>query len=174
MSYSNPFRRSGVRQYPLIAEALIDIQDLLKGAPLITAATAKTGINEVNDLNWQMIAQGASGAGSSASGLTFNLFELPAGAIIIGGDLKVLTVFNSTTSDTLTLGTDATTATSLLSSTSLQTAARTALTIPNRQLTASERATATWTSGGGTPTTGQIHVMVQYLLPGRFNETQGV
>lgn len=172
MSTANPFRRPAQRQYPLIAEAFIDVTDLLKGAPVLTSATIKTGISDVGDVNYDGIK---NDTGSSLSGIAFNVFELPAGAIVIGGDCKVLTVFNSTTSDTFSLG-DSGSATRYLNAQDVHTgtaAARTALTITARQTTSTEKVTGTWTSGGGTPTTGQLHITLQYIIPGRSAEVQG-
>lgn len=170
MSTANPFRRPSNRQFPLIAEAFIDIQDLLKGAPVVTSATAKAGVSEAGDVNSDGIK---AGTGSSLTGVAFNLFELPAGAIPIGGDIKVLEVFNSTTSDALIVGVTGTT-NLFLTSTSLQSAARTALAVPNWQASSTTKILGTWTSGGGTPTTGKLHVQLQYIIPGRAVENQGV
>lgn len=173
MSTANPFRRPSTRQFPLIAEAMIDVQDLLKGAPVLTSATAKVGISEAGDVNSDGIK---AGTGSSLSGIAFNLFELPAGAIVIGGDIKVLEVFNSTTSDTFSIG-DSGSATRYLNANDVHTgtsASRTALTITARQTTTTEKVLGTWTSGGGTPTTGKLHITLQYIIPGRSVENQGV
>lgn len=171
MSTANPFRRPSTRQFPLVAEALIDVQDLLKGAPVLTSATAKVGISEAGDVNSDGIK---AGTGSSLTGVAFNLFELPAGAIVIGGDIKVLEVFNSTTSDTFSIG-DSGSATRYLNAQDVRTAvARAALTVPARQTTSTEKVVGTWTSGGGTPTTGKLHITLQYIIPGRAVENQGV
>lgn len=169
MSTSVPFRRPSNRQFPLIAEAFIDFQDLLKGAPVKTAATDIPGVVDIGDANSAGIADGT---GSSLSGIAFNLFELPAGAIVIGGDIKVLTAFNSGTSDTLSIG-DSGSATRYASAVSIASAARTALTVPARQVSSTEKVTATWTGSGAAPSAGQAHVTLQYIIPGRAVENQG-
>lgn len=170
MSTANPFRRPSNRQFPLIAEAFIDVTDLLKGAPVVTAATAKAGVSEAGDVNSDGIK---AGTGSSLSGVAFNLFELPAGAIVVGGDIKVLTAFNSATSDVLSIG-DSGSATRYASSQSIASVARAALTIPARQTASTEKVLATWTGSGTAPTAGQVHVTLQYIIPGRSVENQGV
>lgn len=169
MSTSAPFRRPSNRQFSLIAEAFIDFQDLLKGAPVKTAATDTPGVVDIGDANSAGIADGT---GSSLSGIAFNLFELPAGAIVIGGDIKVLTAFNSATSDTLSIG-DSGSATRYASAVSIASAARTALTVPARQVSSTEKVTATWTGSGAAPSAGQVHVSLQYIIPGRAVENQG-
>lgn len=170
MSTANPFRRPSERQFPLVASALIDFQDLLKGAPVLTSATAKVGISEAGDVNSDGIK---AGTGSSLSGIAFNLFELPAGAVVLGGDIQVLTATNSGTSATLSIG-DSGSATRYANAVSTQSAARTALTVPARQVSSTEKVLATWTSAGTAPTAGQVLVTLQYIIPGRSVENQGV
>jgi hypothetical protein len=170
MSTANPFRRPSNRQFPLIAEAFIDFQDLLRGAPVVTAATAKAGVSEAGDVNSAGIA---ASTGSSLSGIQFNLFELPAGAIVIGGDVKILTAFNSVTSDTLIIGFDAT-GNQYINALDMKTAARTAWTIPNRRLSTTEEVLARWTGVGTAPSAGLMHITMQYIIPGRAVENQGV
>ena len=169
MSTSVPFYRPSNRQFSLVAEAFVDFQDLLKGAPVLTAATDFPGVRDIGDANSAGIADGS---GSSLSGIAFNLFELPAGAIVTGGDIKVLTAFNSGTSDALSIG-DAGSATRYASAVSIASAARTALTIPARQSATTEKVTATWTGVGAAPTAGQVHVSLHYIIPGRAFENQG-
>lgn len=169
MSTSAPFIRPSNRQFSLVAEAFIDFQDLLKGAPVLTTATDTPGVRDAGDANYSGIADGS---GSSLSGIAFNLFELPAGAIVTGGDIKVLTAFNSATSDVLSIG-DSGSATRYLSSQSIASAARTALTIPARQSATTEKVVATWTGVGTAPTAGQVHVSLSYIIPGRAFENQG-
>lgn len=170
MSTANPFRRPSGRQLPLVASAVIDYQDLLKGGPVLTAATAKAGISEAGDVNTNGIADGT---GSSLSGIAFNLFELPAGAIVIGGDIQVLTATNSGTSATLSIGDSGSATRYTASAVSTQSAARTALTVPARQVSSTEKVLATWTSSGTAPTAGSVLVTLQYIISGRSVENQG-
>lgn len=182
MSQANPFRRPAYRQYPLIAEAFVDVTDLLKGAPVLTSATAKRGISDVGDMNYDGIKDGT---GSSLSGITFNLFELPAGAVPIGGDVKVLTAFNSSTSDVLIIGDagDADRYTTAIrqagepladvNNIDLQAATRSELVLSAYQASATTKVTAVWTGTGTAPTTGQFHVTLRYIIPGRSAEAQG-
>ena len=164
------FRRPSERQFPLVATAVLSLKDLFKGGPVVTSANAKPGITEAGDVNTDGIK---ANNGSSLSTVAFNLFELPAGAIPIGGDLKVIQAFNSTTSDALIIGVSGTT-NLFLTSTSLQSAARTALAVPNWFASTTTKVIATWTSGGGTPTEGQAIVTLQYIIAGRSVENQGV
>lgn len=172
MSIADPFRRPSRRQYELVAEAFVDFQDLLYGGPVYTKT--KAGEYEIGDANAFNINAGSTGSGTSLSGIQFNLFELPAGAIVTGGDLKVLTAFNSATSDTLILGYTTAPGNEYLASTSIAAAARTALLIPNRQLTTTEKVLAKWTGAGAAPTAGRFHVTLNYIIPGRSFEVQGL
>ena len=167
------FRRPSERQFPLVATAAISIADLLKGAPVVTSANAKAGITEAGDVNSDGIK---AGTGTTLSGTAFNLFELPAGAIPIGGDIKVITAFNSTTSDVLRIGISGTTEMFLPNTTSLQSAARTALTVPNWFASTTTKVIATWTAGGAANANpaGQVIITLQYIINGRSVENQGV
>lgn len=96
------------------------------------------------------------------------VISLPAQAIIIGGHVYVSEVFNSTSSDAITIG-DGADADEYLGSTSVQALGRTAL-VPTGIPCSSENEKTvkiTWTSGGGTPTTGALQVIVMYVEPGR-------
>lgn len=76
-------------------------------------------------------------ADPTAYGTAENAFNLPANAIIVGGDLTVVTAWNSATSASLTLG-DAGSANRYANAVDLKTAARTALTITGYKHTVGE------------------------------------
>lgn len=195
MSTAKPFRRSPGRQWLLAAEISFDWQDLQYGGPAITSVTAKPGIIEINDLNPTLISQGSSGSGANiltattattpttsgsttiitAPGVnTFNLLELPAGAVVVGGHLNILTAFAGPTSPTLALGLGYAPS-AYLAATSMTTAARVPLIVPNRVTPNPEKvvaslaasAVAAWTAGAAT-----LHV--QYYIQDRATENQGV
>jgi hypothetical protein len=100
--------------------------------------------------------------------------SLPASAEVIGGGLVVDEVFNSAASDALEIG-DLDLSTRYLGSTSAQALGRTAL-VPTGLVTTTENqrtVTVKWTSGGGVPTTGKAHVVVEYIELGRADFDQG-
>ncbi len=90
---------------------------------------------------------------------------LPVGAVVVSGSATVEQAFNSTSSDVITIG-DATTADRYVASTSVQTAGAILPFVPTGFIhTASEPALViTWTSGGGTPTTGRIRLAIAYYV----------
>lgn len=110
----------------------------------------------------------------TAFGTAEGAIDLPVNAVIAGGDVVVLTPFNSTT-NTLTLG-DATTANRYANAIDIKAAAgtRTALTGVGTEITstiASLRANVAQT--GGAPTAGRVRVSVQYYVKGRAAFSQG-
>ncbi len=91
--------------------------------------------------------------------------KLPVGAVVVGGSATVEQAFNSTSTDVITIG-DATTADRYVASTSVRTAGAILPFVPTGFIhTASEPALKiTWTSGGGTPTTGRIRLAISYYV----------
>ena len=104
---------------------------------------------------------------------------LPYNAIVLRVTLAVYTVFNSTTSDTLLVGTTAASANEIVSSAmNLRTIGTTAGTVLAASLSATGGATAQtglqggfdvwmkWTAGtGNTATTGLAAVVIEYIAP---------
>lgn len=100
--------------------------------------------------------------------------QLPPGAVITAGALVTTEAWNSTTSDVAVIG-DVTTANRYLGSTSIVTnGTRTAL-VPTGFVTTTTQPNVriTWTSGGGTPTTGKLRLELTYYIKGRSEFTQG-
>jgi len=98
---------------------------------------------------------------------------LPPGAVVLSGQLITIEAWNSTTSDVLDVG-DATTAARYLTDGNIRAlAARVALVPTGFVHTASNNTLkVTWTSGGGTPTTGKVRLEVLYYIQGRSEFTQ--
>lgn len=106
------------------------------------------------------------------TGTFVSAFELPSGAVIQHGSLRVLTAGNGGTSETISLGTSGA-ATSLASAVDAKTAARTALTVLKDPLTANTTYGFTRTEGGTAATTGKYAVDLTYLIAGSSDFTQG-
>ena len=109
-----------------------------------------------------------------ATGVEQAAIDMPVGAVVVGGEVTVSEVFNSTTSDGLDVGfatdPDGFTATAV----DLQALGTTALDLNGLVFNASNPAvTVTWTSGGGTPTTGILRLGVRYVVEGRTAFSQG-
>ena len=96
------------------------------------------------------------------------VFDVPYGAVVVGGEVVVKTAFDSTTSDVLDLGDgdddDRYTATPV----DLQSTGRTALTLTGYTYTAADTIDLEWTAGStGTATAGEVDIMVMYYVEGR-------
>lgn len=106
------------------------------------------------------------------TGVFVPLPELPNGAVITGGSLRVLTAGNGGTSETMSLGTSGT-PTALINAADAKTAARTAITIPRAPLTANTTYGLTRTEGGTAATAGKYGVDIEYLIAGKADYSQG-
>jgi len=99
--------------------------------------------------------------------------DLPGGAVIVGGDVTVLTAWNSATTATLKLGDvgddDRYTATPI----DLKTAGRTELTVTGYKTPNAQAINALFAQTGTAATAGQARVTVQYFVEGRSAFTQG-
>lgn len=101
------------------------------------------------------------------------LADLPPGAIVVGGDLVVTTVWNTGTSAALAVG-DVTTSNRYASAVDLKTAARTALTITGFTVTATQKLlNATPTYVGGAATAGAARLTVHYIVRNRGTHPGG-
>lgn len=107
------------------------------------------------------------------SGTAANAIDLPTNAVVVGGDVVVTTAFNSGTSDVITVG-DVTTANRYLGSTSIASAARTAL-VPTGfvSTTTQPSVRVTWTAVGTAATAGALRLTVTYYVKGRAAFSQG-
>lgn len=107
-----------------------------------------------------------------ASGTAATAVKLPVGAVVVGGQLTVTTAFNSGTSDVIVVG-DATTSNRYLTSTSIASAARTAL-VPTgyAALSTTREVQVTWTAVGAAATAGAVRLEVEYINPSRGDAQQ--
>ena len=103
-----------------------------------------------------------------------NALDLPPNAVVVSGRLVTTEAWNSTTSDVLDVG-DVATATRYLTDGNIRALAAVVPLVPTGFIhTPTEKQlTVTWTSGGGSPTTGKVRLEVQYYVKGRAAFTQG-
>lgn len=103
-----------------------------------------------------------------------NALDLPPNAIIVSGRLVTTEAWNSTTSDVMDVG-DVTSATRYLTDGNIRALAAVVPLVPTGFIhtTTEKQLTVTWTSGGGTPTTGKVRLEVQYFVKGRAAFSQG-
>jgi len=99
--------------------------------------------------------------------------ELPSDAIITGGHLYISEVFDSTTSDVISIG-DTDDDNEYLSAQSVQALGLTALVPTGLKLAAGKNITILHVAGtADTATTGIGQLVVNYIRQGRSNENQG-
>lgn len=98
------------------------------------------------------------------------MFNLPQGAVILGGDIIVETAYTGTTAATLSVG-DSGSATKYASAVNLMAAARTALTLP-AATTGGLNVIGTLALTVADATAGKVRVRIEYTIEGRGNEVQ--
>ena len=94
--------------------------------------------------------------------------NVPPGAIVVGGQLVITTVFNSATSDTIAVG-DGTNA--YLAATDVTALGATALG-GGLPYSVSDTVDLTWDGTGAVPTTGAGYLVLEYVIDGRACEVQ--
>lgn len=108
----------------------------------------------------------------TAYGTAESAIDLPGGAILVGGDVTVLTAWNSATSATLKLGDTADDDRYTGTPIDLKTAGRTALTLTGYKHTVAEALKALLAQAGAAATAGQARISIQYYVLGRSAFTQ--
>ncbi len=99
--------------------------------------------------------------------------ELPANAILTGGDVTVGTPWNSATTATLKLGDAADDDRYTATPVDLKTAGRTALTVTGLKYLTAGALTALVAQTGAAATAGSARVAIQYYVEGRAAFSQG-
>lgn len=107
-----------------------------------------------------------SGAASTVA------IDLPPNSVIIQGRLVTTQAWNSTASDVMDVG-DATSATRYLTDGNIRALGAIVALVPTGFISTGEGLKVTWTSGGGTPTTGKVRLEVMYFVVGRSQSTVG-
>lgn len=100
--------------------------------------------------------------------------DLPVGAVIVDGALVTTEAWNSTSTDVMDVG-DAASATRYLTDGNIRALNARVPLVPTGHVhgATSPALTVTWTSGGGTPTTGKVRLEVLYYVKGRAAFSQG-
>jgi hypothetical protein len=98
--------------------------------------------------------------------------DIPANAVIVSGELVTTEAWNSTTSDVMDVG-DATSAVRYLTDGNIRALGARVPLVPTGFTSTGEALKVTWTSGGGTPTTGKVRLEVVYFIIGRADSTFG-
>lgn len=107
------------------------------------------------------------------SGTPLSAINLPADAVVLGGSLTTLQAWDSTDTDVMSVGADGT-GNRYLNNGNIRAANAHVLLVPTGYAHASGGPiTVTWTSGGGTPTTGKVRLIVEYVVLGSSTGTHG-
>lgn len=100
---------------------------------------------------------------------------VPKNAIVVGGELVVDVVFNSTTSDVIDIGDGVDPDRYTASPIDLTALGRTALTLTGYEYPQQDTIDVGWTAGStGTATTGSARLIVQYIVNGRSAFSHGL
>lgn len=100
-------------------------------------------------------------------------FDLPGNAVLAGGDVTVLTPWNSATTATLKLGDAADDDRYTAAAIDLKTAGRTALTLTGHKHPAAEALKALVAQAGAAATAGKARITILYCVEGRAAFSQG-
>lgn len=107
---------------------------------------------------------------AGTSGTDVAAIDIPQGAIVTSGAIVKRIVFNSATSDTLSVG-DSGSATRYLGATDVKTATGLVALVPTGYIHDKPAITVRWTGTGAVPTTGQVQLRVDYIVPGKATST---
>lgn len=99
--------------------------------------------------------------------------DLPGGAVVVAGDVTVVTPWNSATTATLKLGDSADDDRYTATAVDLKTAGRTELTITGFKTPVAQSINALLAQTGAAATAGLARITVQYFVEGRSAFTQG-
>lgn len=104
------------------------------------------------------------------TGVAQNAIQLPPDAYVIGGQVDVITAFDSLTSDVadVVLGTE-----SLLAAGDIATLGSLSISGNAIKTTAPAEVTFEWTGVGTAPTVGTVRLSVQYVVDGRACFSEG-
>ena len=124
--------------------------------------------NKNNGRQWVLSARQPFVLAEMEDGVAVQAVDLPVNAIVVGGSLVVTEVFNSVTTDTITVsGGGASTA-----AVNAKVLGRTALTLDGTINTLGDTVDLQWDQTGGGATTGAGFVEVEYIITDRANENQ--
>lgn len=112
-------------------------------------------------------------ADPTAYGTAEAAIDLPGNAVLVGGDVTVITPWNSATSATLKLGDALADGRYTAAPIDLKTAGRTALTVTGYRHPVAESLKALLAQAGAAATAGEARIAIQYYVLGRSAFTQG-
>lgn len=99
--------------------------------------------------------------------------ELPGGAIVTGGFIQPITTFNAATTATLKVGDSADDDRYTATPADVKALAAVKLDVTGYAMPAQGNLTVTYASTGAVATTGKCRLVVEYIVDGRTQSTQG-
>ncbi len=150
-------------QWPLVQMFTFDVSTAVDDKMATVVGNVIGGASP----SFQATTQSIGGFYAGAAQI-YEIAPLPVGAVVIGGELVVETAVAGPTASTITIG-DSGDATRYLGSTSLKTAARTAL-VPTGYVGNGENIRITVTNTVAVATAGKVAIRVMYVMNGRTNE----
>ena len=104
------------------------------------------------------------------SGDDISAIDLPNNSVILSGSLYTTEAWNSTSTDVLSVG-DTTTYNRYLSAGNIRSLAALVPLVPTGIVQPTSGLTVRWVSGGGSPTTGKVRLVVTYVVLGKAEYT---
>lgn len=104
------------------------------------------------------------------SGSDVAAVSLPPNSIVVSGSLTTTEAWNSTVSDVFDVG-DSGSQNRYLNDGNIRSLAAHVALVPTGYLHTGGDLTVRWVSGGGSPTTGKVRLVVQYVQVGRGDST---
>jgi hypothetical protein len=125
-----------------------------------------------NGRQWPLVINQDLALADFTSTVAETIAKLPVNSVVTGGYINVTEVWNSTTSDALDIGHSDDDDEYTTTPVDLQALGVTALVLTGYKNTGGLDLIGTWTSGGGTPTTGTATLYVEYIIADRATEIQ--
>ena len=104
------------------------------------------------------------------SGADVSAIDLPHNSVVLSGSLYTTEAWNSTSTDVLSVG-DTTTYNRYLSAGNIRSLAALVPLVPTGIVQPTSGLTVRWVSGGGSPTTGKVRLIVTYVVLGKAEYT---
>jgi len=131
---------------------------------------AQCGLVFDQEVNFSDLDSSGNDPGVAAGTFTYELFDLPAGAVVTGLKAFVTTAFNSATTDSMSIG-DTPLATRYMGATDVKVAGDKPTTVTGYQVPAGGATVKlVWTNTGAVPTAGRIYVVADVVIPGKEDE----
>lgn len=128
--------------------------------------------NKNNGRQWPLVARQVFGFAEMETATAVPLIDLPVGAIVIGGSMVITELFNSATSDTLTVSGGGVSTAAIDADATGGALGRTALTLTGAEQTLGDTVDVAASLTGGGATTGAGYVELTYIITSRANENQ--